>query len=312
MKVNSEELITFVAVVESGSFSRAAAQLNQANSAVSRTVKKLEQKLGVTLLNRTTRQISLTQEGENYFRQVQKILGDMAAAENALQETRQQPRGLLMVDASTPVMLHLITPLIPAFRERYPEMALSLASSENFIDLIARKVDIAIRFGELTDSTLKARKLIDSYRYVFASPTYLEQHGTPRTVEELRNHTCIGFSDLQHLNRWPLLCSDGQQLHVTPALISNNGETQRHLCLHGSGIACISDFVSYADVEKGNLVPILVQETLRIAQPIHAVYYSDRVVSNRLRSLIDFLTEHLVVYPPLDAKQFATKVVTRA
>lgn len=247
----------------------------------------------MTLLNRTTRQISLTQEGENYFRQVQKVLNDMAAAENALMESRQRPQGLLRVDAATPVVLHMLTPLVAEFRERYPEMSLSLVYSENFINLIERKVDIAIRVGELTDSTLKARKLMTSYRHVLASPAYLAQHGTPLTVEDLEHHCCIGFNDLPSLNRWPLACSDGSQLEITPGLTTNSGETQRHLCLHGNGIACLSDFMSDEDIKRGDLVPILVEATLPVAMPINAVYYSDSAVSNRLRSFIDFVSEYL-------------------
>ncbi|RTF48806.1 DNA-binding transcriptional regulator YafC [Serratia marcescens] len=293
MKANSDELITFVTVVESGSFSRAAERLQQANSVVSRTVKKLESKLGVTLLNRTTRQISLTQEGENYFRQVQKVLSDMAAAENALMESRQRPQGLLRVDAATPVVLHLLTPLVAEFREHYPEMSLSLVSSENFINLIERKVDIAIRVGELTDSTLKARKLMASYRRILASPAYLAQYGAPKTVADLEHHCCIGFNDLPNLNRWPLTCADGRQLEIVPGLTTNSGETQRHLCLHGNGIACLSDFMSDEDVKRGNLVPLLVGDTLPLEMPINAVYYSDSAVSNRLRSFIDFISERL-------------------
>ncbi|EOE7096708.1 DNA-binding transcriptional regulator YafC [Serratia marcescens] len=293
MKANSDELITFVTVVESGSFSRAAERLQQANSVVSRTVKKLESKLGVTLLNRTTRQISLTQEGENYFRQVQKVLSDMAAAENALMESRQRPQGLLRVDAATPVVLHLLTPLVAEFRERYPEMSLSLVSSENFINLIERKVDIAIRVGELTDSTLKARKLMASYRRILASPAYLAQYGAPKTVADLEHHCCIGFNDLPNLNRWPLSCADGRQLEIVPGLTTNSGETQRHLCLHGNGIACLSDFMSDEDVKRGDLVPLLVGDTLPLEMPINAVYYSDSAVSNRLRSFIDFISDRL-------------------
>lgn len=255
MKANSDELITFVTVVESGSFSRAAERLDQANSVVSRTVKKLESKLGVTLLNRTTRQISLTQEGENYFRQVQKVLSDMAAAENALMESRQRPQGLLRIDASTPVVLHVLTPLVAEFRARYPEMSLSLVSSETFINLIERKVDIAIRVGELTDSSLKARKLKTSYRKILASPAYLQQYGHPQTVEELSHHCCIGFNDLPSFNRWPLACADGRQLEISPGLTTNSGETQRHLCLHGNGIACLSDFMIDEDIKRGESGP---------------------------------------------------------
>lgn len=217
----------------------------------------------------------------------------MAAAENALMESRQRPQGLLRVDAATPVVLHMLTPLVAEFRERYPEMSLSLVSSENFINLIERKVDIAIRVGELTDSTLKARKLMTSYRHVLASPAYLAQHGTPLTVEDLAHHCCIGFNDLPSLNRWPLACSDGSQLEITPGLTTNSGETQRHLCLHGNGIACLSDFMSDEDIKRGDLVPILVEATLPVAMPINAVYYSDSAVSNRLRSFIDFVSEYL-------------------
>jgi DNA-binding transcriptional LysR family regulator len=293
MKANSDELITFVTVVECGSFSRAAEHLEQANSVVSRTVKKLESKLGVTLLNRTTRQISLTQEGENYFRQVQKVLSDMAAAENALMESRQRPQGLLRVDAATPVVLHVLTPLVGEFRARYPEMSLSLVSSETFINLIERKVDIAIRVGELTDSSLKARKLMTSYRKIVTSPAYLKQFGTPQSVEDLAQHCCIGFNDLPNLNRWPLTCADGRQLEIVPGLTTNSGETQRHLCLHGNGIACLSNFMIDEDIQRGDLVQLLSKETLPVAIPVNAVYYSDSAVSNRLRSFIDFLSESL-------------------
>ncbi len=193
MKATSEELTIFVAVVESGSFSRAAEQLGQANSAISRSVKKLEMKLGVSLLNRTTRQLSLTEEGERYFRRVQSVLQEMAAAETEIMESRSTPRGLLRIDAATPVVLHFLMPLIKPFRERYPEMTLSLVSSETFINLIERKVDVAIRAGTLTDSSLRARPLFTSYRKIIASPQYIAEHGKPETVEELKQHLCLGL-----------------------------------------------------------------------------------------------------------------------
>ena len=207
----------------------------------------------MTLLNRTTRQISLTGR-RKLLSAGAKVLSDMAAAENALLESRQRPQGLLRVDAATPVVLHLLTPLVAEFRERYPEMSLSLVSSENFINLIERKVDIAIRVGELTDSTLKARKLMASYRRIPASPP-TAQYGAPKTVADLVHHCCIGFNDLPNLNRWPLACADGRQLEIVPGLTTNSGETQRHLCLHGNGIACLSDFMSDEDVKRGDLVP---------------------------------------------------------
>ncbi|WP_145538064.1 DNA-binding transcriptional regulator YafC [Yersinia kristensenii] len=296
MKANSDELITFVTVVECGSFSRAAEQLEQANSVVSRTIKKLENKLGVTLLNRTTRQISLTQEGENYFRRVQNILREMATAENEILDNQLNPKGLLRIDASTPVVLHIIAPLMAEFRQRYPLVTLSLVSSETFINLIERKVDIAIRVGSLQDSTLRAKKLMTSYRHILASPAYLKQHGTPQTTADLQHHLCLGFNDLPTLNRWPLAGADGQLYEINSDLTSNNGETQRRLCLEGNGIACLSDFMIQQDLQRGDLIPILQEHTLPVAMPINAVYYSDQAVSNRLRCFIDFINERLPLH----------------
>jgi DNA-binding transcriptional LysR family regulator len=297
MKATSEEIAIFVAVVESGSFSRAAEQLGQANSAVSRAVKKLESKLGVSLLNRTTRQLSLTEEGERYFRRMQVVLQEMAAAENELMETRNTPRGLLRVDAATPVMLHFLMPLIKPFRERYPEMTLSLVSSETFINLIERKVDVAIRAGTLTDSSLRARPLFNSYRKVIASPEYLAEHGVPQTTDELSEHMCLGFTEPSSLNTWPLARYDGQLLEVECGLTSNSGETLKQLCLNGNGIACLSDYMVDKEIANGEFVEILADKRLPVEMPFSAVYYSDRAVSTRIRAFIDFLSEHVKQLP---------------
>ncbi|HFZ8994075.1 TPA: DNA-binding transcriptional regulator YafC [Citrobacter freundii] len=293
MKATSDELITFVAVVESGSFSRAAEQLGQANSVVSRSVKKLEMKLGVSLLNRTTRQLSLTEEGERYFRRVQTILQEMAAAESEIIETHNTPRGLLRVDAATPVMLHFLLPLVRPFRERYPEITLSLVSSETFINLIERKVDVAIRGGILTDSSLRARPLFSSYRKIIASPDYIARYGKPETVEDLKQHLCLGFSEPTSLNIWPVSCCDGQLHEIECGLTSNSGETLKQLCLTGNGIACLSDYMIDKEVARGELVELMVDKRLPVAMPFNAVYYSDRAVSTRIRAFIDFLNERI-------------------
>lgn len=293
MKATSEELTVFVAVVESGSFSRAAEQLGQANSAISRSVKKLEMKLGVSLLNRTTRQLSLTEEGERYFRRVQQVLQEMAAAENELMESRQTPRGLLRIDAATPVVLHFLMPLIKPFRERYPEVTLSLVSSETFINLIERKVDVAIRVGTLTDSSLRARPLFTSYRKIIASPDYLDRYGTPKGVEDLNDHLCLGFTEPATLNRWPVAQADGQLYEANVGLSSNSGETLKQLCLTGNGIACLSDYMIDRELASGELVEVLSDQRLPVEMPFSAVYYSDRAVSTRIRAFIDFMSEHI-------------------
>ena len=297
MKATSEELVIFVAVVESGSFSRAAVQLGQANSAISRSVKKLEMKLGVSLLNRTTRQLSLAEEGERYFRRVQSILQEMAAAETEIIETRSTPRGLLRIDAATPVVLHFLLPLVKPFRERYPEVSLSLVSSETFINLIERKVDVAIRAGTLTDSSLRARPLFTSYRKMIASPSYLARYGNPTNVDDLKQHICLGFTEPVSLNTWPIAGSDGQLHEIISGLSSNSGETLKQLCLSGNGIACLSDYMINKELERGDLVEILADKRLPVEMPFSAVYYSDRAVSTRIRAFVDFLSEHVKQLP---------------
>lgn len=291
MKASSDELKVFIAVVESGSFSRAAEQLQMANSAVSRTVKKLESKLGVALLTRTTRQLALTHEGEHYFRRVQKLMLEMSTAENELVERQLAPQGVLRIDAATPVILHLILPMIKPFRERYPDVTLSLISSESFINLIERKVDVAIRAGNLTDSTLRARLLFISYRKLVATPAYLAKYGVPHSTADLAHHECLGFVEPLRLNRWPI-SDNGRDLYdIKPGMSSNSGETVKQLCMDDQGIACLSDYMVDSEIADGTFVEVLAEQRVPVEMPFNAVYYSDLGVSQRVRAFIDFLSE---------------------
>lgn len=294
MKATSEEVQVFITVVECGSFTKAAEQLSLANSAVSRTVKKLESKLGVNLLNRTTRQLSLTEEGERYFHRMQIILQDMELAENELIDTQISPKGLLRIDAATPVVLHLLVPFIQQFQQAYPEITLSLIASETFINLIEHKVDIAIRVGNLTDSSLRARPLFNSYRKIVASPKYLEHHGIPKSAEDLAKHACLVFTEPVSLNTWPIALQEGQLLEIKSGISSNSGETIRQLCLEGNGIACLSDFMLVNDIKKGHLIELLSDKLQPISLPFNAVYYSEKMLSQRIRVFIDALSEYIV------------------
>lgn len=293
MKTTSEELTVFVQVVENGSFSRAAKQLAMANSAVSRVVKRLEEKLGVNLINRTTRQLRLTEEGSQYFRLVQKILQDMAAAEAEMSAVHEVPQGVIRVDSAMPMVLHLLVPLSAKFNERYPHIQLSLASSEGYINLIDRKVDIALRAGELDDSGLRARHLFDSHFRVVASPEYLAKHGLPQSTEDLANHQCLGFTEPTSLNIWEVLDAQGNPYKISPHFTANSGEILRSLCLSGCGIACLSDFLVDNDITEGKLIPLLTEQTSNKTLPFNAVYYSDKAVNFRLRVFLDFLVEEL-------------------
>ncbi|WP_193014773.1 DNA-binding transcriptional regulator YafC [Proteus sp. FME41] len=293
MKATSEEARIFIEVVEHKSFTKAADKLNLANSAVSRTVKKLEDKLGVNLLNRTTRQISLTAEGELYFQRMKVILQEMQAIENELHGAQNSPKGLLRIDAATPVVLHLLIPFISIFRQQYPNIILSLVSSETFVNLIERKVDVAIRVGQLTDSSLRARPLFNSYRKIVASPAYIKRYGKPHSVEDLSHHTCLTFTEPATLNTWPLEVEKGTLLNVIEGISSNSGETLRRLCVNGEGIACLSDFMLNKDIQEGNLIELFEDKLQPVSWPFHVVYYSDRVVSQRIRVFIDSLTQYL-------------------
>ena len=295
MAGHTEQLDTFVTVVKTGSFTAAADQLGQATSVISRRVKQLEQRLGVALLVRTTRSLRLTSEGEWYYQQASSILRQLAQADHFLMDRSHKPAGKLRIDSATPCILHQLVPLVSEFLALYPEIELTLDSSESFINLIEKRVDVAIRFGELTDSSLKARKLGAGFRRLLASPHYLASFGTPDTLADLAQHRCIGFSSADNLNRWPIRDHDGELYKITPYLSADSGETIRQLALHGNGIACLSGFMTQEDIRAGRLVPVLEHAREQVLMPVYAVYYSEGEANPRVRCFIDFLTQKLVL-----------------
>lgn len=293
MKTHSDELALFVAVVEAGSFRQAAENLRLDNSVVSRGVKRLEAKLGTVLLSRTTRRISLTEEGAWFYQRAEQILTQMAEAETTLQMRREQPEGILRIDAATPFILHQLVPIISRFRARYPAIELQLHSSEGFINLMERRVDVAIRIGELGDSSLRAMPLGRSHLRILASPDYLARRGTPRLPDELAGHELLGFITPEHLNHWPLLSGEGDRLAITPTIRASSGETLRQLALRGEGLVCLSDFMTGADRASGALVEVLARSNSGASRPVNAVFYSDTQRDPRLRAWLDFLKENL-------------------
>ncbi|WED75128.1 LysR substrate-binding domain-containing protein [Aeromonas allosaccharophila] len=295
MKTHSDELTLFVAVVEAGSFRQAAENLGMDNSVVSRGIKRLEEKLSTVLLNRTTRRVSLTEEGSWFYQRAVKILTEMSEAEGHLLMRREQPEGILRVDAATPFILHRLVPIIGEFRRRYPAIELQLHSSEGFINLMERRVDMAIRIGELTDSSLRALPLGRSRLRLLASPGYLSESGTPRQPADLLSgHELLGFLHPDHLNHWPLLSAEqGDRFAITPSLRASSGETLRQLALRGQGIVCLSDFMTGQDRESRALVEVLARNNSGASRPINAVFYSDAQRDIRLRVWLDFLKEQL-------------------
>lgn len=293
MKITLEELRAWVVVVDTGSITAAAEQLEQTSSGISRALSRLESKLQTTLLHRTTRRLALTEEGRIFLTHARQILASVEQAEEQIAQRRETPAGRLRVNAATPFMLHVIVPLVEEFSRRYPLVQLELNTDDIFIDLLEQQTDIAIRIGLLRDSTIRARMLGNSRLRLLASPAYLAQYGEPQSVAELAQHRLIGFSNSEVHNRWPVWEKEGELLQIKPTIGASSGETIRQLALAGQGIARLSDFNSREDIACGRLVQVLESVTRDIRLPVHAVYYSNSTLAARITCFLDFLREKI-------------------
>lgn len=293
MKVTLEELRVLVAVADCGSITSAAELLDQTSSGVSRALSRLEAKLNSTLLHRTTRRLALTEEGHLFLTHARQILLSVEQAEEQIARRRETPSGRLRINAAAPFMQHVIVPLIGAFRQRYPLIQLELNTDDIVIDLLEQQTDIAIRIGELRNSTMRARMLGSSRVRLLASPAYLQKYGEPQSVEALAQHQLIGFSQLEMHNVWPVWQREGELLRIQPTIAASSGEIIRQLALAGQGIARISDFVSHQDLAAGRLKEVLVQQTHDVRLPVHAVYYRNAELASRITCFLDFLHQEI-------------------
>lgn len=293
MLTRSDDLDILLTVVDSGGFSAAADVLDIQVARVSRAVSKIEKQLGVSILNRTTRRIELTVEGKQFVDSVRLGLDTIKQAEEEIVTRGELPKGHLRVDAASPFVFHQLVPLIREFKQAFPDIDLELTSNEGFVDLLEKRTDVAIRIGRLKDSTLHARPLGKSPLHIVASPDYLEQNGTPKSVSDLAQHQVIGFTAPKVLNQWPL---KGFQ-PLNPLITSGNGETVRQLALTSNGIACLSGFMVQKDIEQGRLVSLLQQDKLLNTERelVNAVYYKSSTVARRISAFIDFIQPRLTL-----------------
>lgn len=291
MRTRSDDLEILLTVVDCGGFSAASNMLGIQVARVSRAVNKIEAQLGVSLLNRTTRKMDLTQEGQTFVETIRHSLGQIEQAEEAVINQGKLPQGRLVVDAASPFMLHQIIPLVAEFKKEYPDISLHIRSNEGIVDLLEKRTDVAIRIGKLTDSSLHARALGTSALYIVAAPAYLARYGVPKKVQDLTAHQFIAFDGPKSLNQWPL------SGFVMPeaCLVASNGEAVRQLALTGNGIACLSGFMVKQDIEKGDLIPILVDDLLPSAEreQVNAVYYKSSQVARRISAFLDFIQPRL-------------------
>ena len=291
------EMQTFATVVDVGSFIGAADALSLSKAAVSRHVNELETRLGVRLLHRTTRRLSLTSEGEVFLGRCRDLLSGLEEAEAEITSHSATARGLLRVNAPVTFGIRHLAPLWGAFRDRHPQVRLDIALADRVVDLVEEGFDLAIRIGNLSDSSLVSRQLTLTRLILCASPHYLEAHGTPSHPDELTGHTVIGYSYWSAGDEWRLEGPNGPVSVRTRACIhSNNGDTCRAAALAGQGVILQPDFVVGNDVKAGKLVELM-PEYRAGELGVHAVYPSRRHVAPKVRALIAFLTDHFAAMP---------------
>ncbi|MDP3415939.1 LysR family transcriptional regulator [Falsiroseomonas sp.] len=288
----SDEAAIFVRVVERGGFAAAAEGTGLTPSGVSRSVTRLEDRLGVRLLQRTTRRLALTPEGETMLARGRAILAAIEAAEAEVTAARGRPRGLLRVNTGTAFARHRLVPRLAEFRVRYPEVTLELSVNDRRVDLMAEQIDIAIRTGRVDDSSLIARTLETDHRVICASPAYLARRGTPVTPEDLARHDCLVLHGFSRLAEWPFL-QGGRvaQRSITPAMTCDSVEVLRDMTLAGLGIVRLAGFLLRDALEEGRLVPLLAAHHVPEPVPITALMPPGRQHLPRVRALLDLLTE---------------------
>ncbi len=286
VKSKTEDLENFITVVDCGSFTGAANLLNTQVATISRSISRLENELEVTLFNRSTRRVELSEEGHLFLKYAKESLDILSRGEEELNNLKGVPKGRLRVDAASPFLFHQVIPYIEDFQIAFPEIQLDLISNENIIDLIEKKTDVAIRIGKLADSNLYAKKLGNSTLHIVASPRYLAKTCAPSNLSELKQHVLIGFADSPRLNNWFLK----EEIELRPRITASNGEAIRQLALNGNGIALLSNFMIRKDIESNRLVELLPGSVTspNPREEIHAVYYKNSAVSSRISAFVHF------------------------
>lgn len=286
-------LSSFVQAAETRSFVAAGRLLGISASAVGKNVARLEARLGVRLLQRTTRRIHLTQEGRLYYERCRRILDDLAEAEGELSQAVATPRGRLLI--GLPIIgYRFLLPVLPEFARRYPEIELDLDFNDRLVDVIDQGLDAVIRSGELPDSSLMARRL-GSFRFVLAAaPDYLATHGIPRQPRELEMHACLRFRfpTSGKLQDWTLETGELPELRLPATLVCNNMEALLSAAQRGMGIAYMPDFLAREALTAGTLIPVLMPY-LQSGSQFWVMWPSSRNLSPKLRAFIDFVGERL-------------------
>ena len=288
------EMQVFCRVAETGGFSQAARALGMPPSTVSKLVARIEARLGVRLVERSTRRLALTAEGALYHERALALLGDLDGMERELAQGAAAAGGRVRVNASVAFGALGLEPLLPGFWRAWPNIVVDLSLSDGIVDLFLDRTDVAFRVGPLPDSGMTARRIGVARRKIVAAPAYVARRGAPARAEDLAQHDCLGFNFRRAAPVWPL--REGGRLIERAApgpLLADNGETVRRMALAGAGIARLGDYHVRADLAAGRLVELLAGVVEPDEEPIHAVYLGGPRQPQRIRAFLDF------VVPPL-------------
>ena len=291
-------MTAFVRAVDSGGFSAAARELGLTPSALSKLISRLEDRLGVRLLHRTTRRLHLTPEGEAFYQSARLILTAMDDAEAEVRANSAGPRGVLRLHCGSAFGVHQLTPAVPRFLARYPQMELDLHIGDQPLAALGEAFDLSIRVGTPEESTAVVRRIANLERVICATPDYLERNGTPCTPDDLQRHNCLWVANVPALRRWPFDTDDGVRIvNIDGNVVANSAETVLQLALAGVGMARLTDDIAGEAIGCGTLVPVL--EAWHHAEPVplYAAYPSNRHVSPKVRAMVDFLVEEFGTAP---------------
>jgi DNA-binding transcriptional LysR family regulator len=276
------ELQVFLRVVETGSFSEAGRALLTTPSTVSKLIARMEARLGVRLMERSTRALSLTDEGKLVYERGKALVANFEELELDIAKGASQARGTVRVNASIGFGTMGLVPLLPAFWDAHPNIVVDLSVSDELVDLYLDRTDIAFRIGTLVDSNLISRRLGAAQRKIVASPAYLERHGTPNAVEDLDQHNCLGFNFRRAAPVWPL--------REAGAVVNR---TVRHLAIAGAGLARLGEYHVRDDIADGRLVEVLAEAGCGDEEEIHALYIGGPLMPQRVRLFLDFFVPRL-------------------
>ncbi|MEP3345092.1 MAG: LysR family transcriptional regulator [Litoreibacter sp.] len=286
------EMEAFATVVDQGGFTDAARKMGISKSAVSKHVSSLETRLGARLLNRTTRRVNPTEIGLAYYDRARRVLNDAGEADALVSSMQSAPSGLLRISVATDFGVNHMSPILGDFLVDYPDITVNMVLNNRFVELISEGFDLAIRIGEMEDSSLRARKLTETTKRLIAAPGYFEQFGHPEKIDDLNDHKLLHYSNQSAGNVWKLTAPSGEKRQVRTQgwLTVNDGQSLLNACVSGLGIAYLPSFL-YADALRQGLVEEVMPELPKETQGIYAVYPPGRYTQPKVRTFIDFLVE---------------------